>query len=85
MDRFLKNALTGEIWNWSRADIVNYYGSQNIFSVVLERALGILKLLFGYFLCSNITAIYTKITIICAPIFILITCKPFFLSVYPYI
>ena len=77
----MKNLMTDEIWIWAASKIDNYYyGEHNFIVTIIDRALCILKLLFGYFLCSNITAIYTKITIVCAPIFILMICNP----IHPY-
>lgn len=70
----MKNSITSEIWSWTKNDLAGYE-KPHFFANMIDRLFGLLKLMFGYFLCSNITALYTKITIICAPIFILLTCN----------
>ena len=67
--------MTGEPWSFHNHTIVDLTTRENIFTHVFSRVFGILKLLLGIFLVSNITAIYNKMTIICAPIFILAACN----------
>jgi len=70
-NRYTKNMLTGEPWSFYNHTVNSLTVRDNIITHVFNRAFGILKLLLGIFLVSNITAIYNKMTIICAPIFIL--------------
>ena len=39
------------------------------------RLFSVLKIILGLFMVSNITAFYLKITIVCAPIFVLLMSK----------
>ena len=74
MNRTMKNVLSSELWVWQDYEIEQYITEQNFFTFMVTRILGLIRIAFGLFLVSNITAIYTKMTIICAPIFILATC-----------
>jgi len=65
---------TSEPWSFLKSQIEGLTQRENIIMHIFSRSLGILKLLLGIFLVSNITAIYNKMTIICAPIFILAAC-----------
>ena len=66
---------TDEIWFWTKDQVRSYGWKGNFFIEVLIRLAGLLEIIVGIFLISNITAIYIKMTIICAPIFILIISK----------
>jgi len=68
----LKNLMTDEFWFWSKDTIKSYGWQNNFFYELLVRILGVLEIILALFLVSNTTAIYIKMTIICAPIFILI-------------
>ena len=81
MNRTIKNVLSSEIWIWQDYEIEQYFTEQNIFIFLFTRILGLIRIGFGVFLVSNITAIYTKMTIICAPIFILATCTNTYLII----
>ena len=70
--RFIENFYTFEFWRWSSIDADSYFISQNILGKIIFFIATSLKILIGIFVASNITAIYIKVTIICAPVFILI-------------
>ncbi len=67
----MKNKETLEYWRWSTEEKANLDWEMNFGLAIGLRVLGIVKIVFGYFLLSNITAIYILVTIISAPIFIL--------------
>lgn len=71
----LKNNLSQEYWSFTEEQVEEYTGDEEIILHFMWRFLGILKLAFGLFLVSNVTSIYNKMTIICAPVFILVSCK----------
>lgn len=77
--------MTEEIWIWSKATINSYGWNYNFFIEIIMRLLGCLQILVGQFLLSNITAIYIKMTVICAPIFILMISKNFFFLYLKYL
>lgn len=77
--------MTEEIWIWGKTTINSYGWNHNFFIEIILRFLNCLEILIGQFLLSNITAIYIKMTVICAPIFILMISNFFFLLIYIYI
>jgi len=74
-DRIVRNEKTKELWTFSDQEIKDHEEYYGIISHFIWRCFGILRLAFGLFLVSNITSIYNKMTIICAPIFILVSCN----------
>lgn len=74
-NRFLRNPETGENWVIFNYEVEYYQTSMSFAVSLIVKFLYIIKISLGLFLVSNITAIYNKMTIICAPIFILMTCK----------
>ena len=71
--------MTEEFWIWSKNSLKSYGWNRNFFFEILARLWGCFEIFIGLFLLSNITAIYIKMTAICAPIFILMICILFFL------
>lgn len=75
LDLFMKNIETAEWWAWSKLTINKYRTKNGSFSRALGGFLSILKIGLGVFTQSAIASLYIKITILCAPIFILIICR----------
>ncbi len=59
-----------EMWYFSKSR--TNQGERNKLVRIFIIFFDFMKIMFGLFLTSAITAIYIKITIICAPIFILV-------------
>ncbi len=65
------NVDNKEKFYFLKDDIQNYFNN-SFFSKIYQKIVIIFKILFGLFITSNITAIYIKTTILCAPIIILL-------------
>lgn len=68
-DLYVKNVNSTEMWHFTKEAT---HKTHNKFIRLFIVFFDMLKIAFGLFLTSAITAIYIKITIICAPIFILV-------------
>jgi len=75
---FIRNGQTNDRYVWSKDDLSFYYWEDNFFFCLFSRLLNVVKILLGLFMVSNITSIYIKMTIICAPVFVLIMSIFFF-------
>ena len=80
----MMNMHTGEMWTWYSLEADSYYDYEthwyrffNIITIIIN----FIKIIVGLFLASNITALYIKITIMCAPVFILFISIQF---IFPY-
>ena len=60
---------------WDNEEFNYFLGNPSIFKRFYNSLINILQIIFGMFLLSNITSIYIKTTIICAPIFIMMMSK----------
>jgi hypothetical protein len=60
---------------WTQEEINQVQWMKNGVVALGTRISGLLRILFGIFLVSNITAIYILVTMIVAPLFILMICN----------
>ena len=68
---YLKNTVSNEKWFWTKEQLAFYLWEENIFYNIFYRIVNGLKIVIGIALVSNVTAIYVKVTVICAPIFLI--------------
>ena len=72
---FVRNIQSNDKYVWTQEDLGIYYWKENFAFCFFTRIFSIMKILLGIFMLSNITSIYIKMTIICAPVFVLIMSK----------
>lgn len=70
--------VSNEKWFWTKEQLAFYLWEENIFSNIFFRVVNGLKIIIGIALVSNVTAIYVKVTVICAPIFLIFLRKLLF-------
>jgi hypothetical protein len=68
---YLKNQANNEKWFWTKDQLAFYFMEESLLSNIFYRIVNGLKIIMGIALVSNVTAIYIKVTVICAPIFLI--------------
>lgn len=72
---YLKNNSTNEYWGWTNATLKSFRRESFIGLRILSGLATLCRLTLGMFICASIASLYIKMTIICAPLFILSICK----------
>lgn len=71
----IKNLISSEKFYFKNDDLNSYLWKDSFLMCFFNRIFNIIKIILALLMISNVTSIYIKITVICAPIFLTLISK----------